>query len=165
MAIGDWLGRRALLSPGKTALRDLTDGGRTITYREWDRAANRAANLLRERCGVGRGDRVAVLAHNCAAYLDLWFACGKLGAVLQTLNWRLAEPELAALVADAAPRALAFGPEFAAQAAALRAAAPEARLVALGDARTSQAIWRSPSATRCPTRRRRRPPSAGTTRG
>ena len=41
-----------------------------------------------------KGDRVAVLAHNSVEYLDLWFACGKLGAILQTLNWRLTPREL-----------------------------------------------------------------------
>lgn len=130
MYIGDWLGRRAQLSPAKTALID-TIGGRAISYRAWNRAAGRAANLLRERCGVCKGDRVAILAQNCVEYLDLWFACGKLGAVLQTLNWRLTPRELAALVADAAPRALVYGPDFAAHAAAIRAATPVEHAVAL----------------------------------
>ncbi|MEN9934828.1 MAG: acyl-CoA synthetase [Chloroflexota bacterium] len=135
MLIGDWLGRRARLSPSRTALIDETDGGRAISYRAWDVAANRTAHLLRERLGVSRGDRVAVLAHNCVPYLDLWFACGKLGAVLQTLNWRLTAHELAALVADATPAALVYGPAFAAQVAALReAGAPVGRYLALDEA-------------------------------
>ena len=44
---------------------------------------------------MGKGDRVAILAHNCVEFLDVWFACGKLGAILQALNWRLTAGELA----------------------------------------------------------------------
>jgi hypothetical protein len=58
MYIGDWLARRAMLSPSKIALIDATDGGRPITYREWNRAANRTAHFLRAQLGVGKGDRV-----------------------------------------------------------------------------------------------------------
>ena len=120
MHIGDWLSRREQLTPNKVALVDMIDGGRPITYREWNRAANRTANFLRERFGVKKGDRVAVLATNCVEYLNLWFACGKLGAILQTLNWRLTVGELAGLVADATPTVLFYGPDFAAQAESLQ---------------------------------------------
>jgi len=52
---------------------------------------------------------VAILASNCVEYLDLWFACGKLGAILQTLNWRLAPAELDALT-TAGFTAVGLGP-------------------------------------------------------
>jgi fatty-acyl-CoA synthase len=126
MFLGDWLGRRAQLSPDATALYDMAHGLRPISYREWDATATATAALLR-RMGVGRGDRVAVLAHNAVAYLDLWFACGKLGAIMQPLNWRLARAELAALLADATPCLLAYGPDFADTARELRGAAPSVR--------------------------------------
>src|SRR5208282_6946389 len=61
--LGDWLGRRALLTPVKVALIDATRGNRPITYRQWNQAANRSAQLLRT-LGAGKGDRVAILAHN-----------------------------------------------------------------------------------------------------
>jgi fatty-acyl-CoA synthase len=137
MTIGDWLGRRAALSPHKLALVDTLNGGRRITYAEWNGAANRTAHLLR-RLGVQKGDRVAVLAMNCVEYLDLWFACGKLGAILQTLNWRLTPGELAGLLADGQPRVLVHGPEFADKLEALpirRGLAVES-FVSLGDPAT-----------------------------
>ncbi len=111
MFLGDWLGRRAWLTPDKLALVDATSGNRPITYRQWNLAANRSAQLLKT-LGVGKGDRVAILAHNCVEYLDIWFACGKLGAVLQTLNWRLTAHELVELIRDAEPKVLVHGPEF-----------------------------------------------------
>ena len=70
-----------------------------ITYREWNAPANRTAHWL-HALGIGEGDLVAVLAQNCVEYLDLWFACGKLGAIMQTLNWPLTAHELCGLLTD-----------------------------------------------------------------
>ncbi|MBI4788538.1 MAG: long-chain fatty acid--CoA ligase [Chloroflexi bacterium] len=120
MFIGDWLARREMLTPNKVALVDTLHDNRKITYREWNHAANRTAHYLRDGLGVKQGDRVAVLAMNCVEYLDVWFACGKLGAILQTLNWRLTPAELAGLLADATPTVLIYGPDFAATVDTLR---------------------------------------------
>jgi len=120
MYIGDWLARREQLTPHKIALIDAMHGGRPITYRDWNRAANRTARLLREGFGVRKGDRMAVLAMNRVEYLDIWFACGKLGAILQNLNWRLTPYELGALIDDAAPVVLVYDATFADQVVALR---------------------------------------------
>jgi fatty-acyl-CoA synthase len=139
----DWLGRRALLTPEKVALIDAIRGGRRITYRMWNLAANRTAQFLRG-LDVARGDRVAVLAHNGVEYLDVWFACGKLGAILQTLNWRLTPPELGGLIADALPRVLVYGPEFSERVRSIRAAGGDGlRCVALDPAARAAAADRS----------------------
>jgi fatty-acyl-CoA synthase len=112
-SVGDWLYRRTALSPDALALIDATTPEhRRITYREWNASANRVANFL-AGLGVKKGDRVAVLAKNSVAYLDIWFALGKLGAILQNLNWRLSGAELAILTADAAPTVLIYEDEFA----------------------------------------------------
>lgn len=126
MYLGDWLGRRARLTPDRIALYDAQCAMRPITYAEWDAAATRTAALLR-RLGLARGERVAVLAYNTVSFLDLWFACGKLGAIMQPLNWRLTADELAALTADATPSLFVYGPDFATTARALRTAAPSVR--------------------------------------
>ncbi|MEO8288067.1 MAG: long-chain fatty acid--CoA ligase [Chloroflexota bacterium] len=112
-----------MLTPHKVALVDAERGNRPVTYREWNRAANRTANRLRS-LGVGRGDLVAVLSMNCVEYLDIWFACGKLGAIMQTLNWRLTATELSALLGDAVPHVLIYGSNFNAQVNAIRGAVP-----------------------------------------
>jgi fatty-acyl-CoA synthase len=95
-----------------------------MRYGEWNALANRTAHFLRDSLGVTRGERVAALAHNCTELLDLLFACAKLGAIFQPLNWRLSVAELAALVADAAPRVLVYGPELRGAAQALRQLTP-----------------------------------------
>src|SRR3990172_11982993 len=120
MTIGDWLSRREMLTPDKVALVDVQRDNREITYREWNRAANRTAHLLHERLGIAKGERVAVLATNSVDYLSIWFALGKLGAILQNLNWRLTVSELTALLLDAAPKALIYSGEFCAQVNELR---------------------------------------------
>ncbi len=108
--VPDFLDKRARLSPQRIALHDATTG-RELTYAAWNAAANRTANFLRG-LGIGRGDRVAVYATNGPEYLDVWMACGKLGAILQNVNWRLNVHELQALIQDAAPRVLAYSEEF-----------------------------------------------------
>ncbi len=146
MLVPDWLARRERLSPDKTALIDTLSGNRAISYRAWNEDANRTANLLRERAGVGRGDRVAVLAHNSVVYLDLLFACAKLGALFVPLNTRLGLHELGAIVADTSPRVLAYGLEFAEHARALLAGRTSIeRLIALepaADAREGEILLR-----------------------
>ncbi|WP_455423721.1 acyl-CoA synthetase [Chloracidobacterium validum] len=134
----DWLARRAQLSPNRTALRDARDGYAPVTYGAWFRRVNQTAHFLQQRLGVRPGDRVAVLARNCPAYLDIWFALGQLGGILQNLNWRLSPRELATLVDDAAPVALVTDTEHAGVAAEL-ARSRSLRLVSL-DGDTTPAL-------------------------
>ncbi len=118
--IGDWLGRRARLSPRAPAIVDLAGGApRVLDFEALDRETNGVAAWLRAR-GVGVGDRVAILAKNRLEYLQLWFACGKLGAVLAALNWRLTAAELGPLLAAAKPRVFLWDREFSAVVEALR---------------------------------------------
>ncbi|NDJ87474.1 MAG: long-chain fatty acid--CoA ligase [Chloroflexi bacterium] len=108
--VTDWLDKRANITPNRIALHDhLTN--RDITYAAWNATANQTANFLRE-LGVAKGDRVAVYATNGLAYLDTWMACGKLGAILQNVNWRLTAHELQQLLIDAAPVVLVYSEEF-----------------------------------------------------
>ncbi|MGB8646229.1 MAG: long-chain fatty acid--CoA ligase [Anaerolineae bacterium] len=134
MYVNNWLTRREMLTPDKVALIDATHGNRRITFREWNRAVNRTANFLRDGLRVQKGDRIAVLARNSVEYLDLWFACGKLGAIIQLLNWRLTAHELTGLLADATPKVFVYSREFIKQTDALRSNAPSVQhWVALDD--------------------------------
>jgi fatty-acyl-CoA synthase len=134
MRIPDWLARRESLSPDKTALVDMLRGGQAVTYRAWNRAANRTARFLLSVAAIQRGQRVAVLAKNCTEYLDLLFACAKTGAILETLNWRLTPVELAGILAEGEPSVLVYGPGFEATIAALEGGLASVRaFVALGE--------------------------------
>lgn len=139
MIVGDWLGRREQLTPNKVALIDTLNHHRPITYRKWSRTVNRTARFLSDQLGVRKGDRVAILAHNCVEYLDLWFALGRIGGILQALNWRLTPHELERMLVEAEPVVFVYGEESIPQLNALRPAVPSIRhWVALG----RKAGWR-----------------------
>jgi fatty-acyl-CoA synthase len=91
-----------------------------LSYGQMNARANRLANWLADEAGVGFGDRVAILARDGVEHLDLFFACGKLGAIHTALNWRLHWRELAHIVADTQPRALVYSDDFAQAAASVR---------------------------------------------
>jgi acyl-CoA synthetase (AMP-forming)/AMP-acid ligase II len=73
--------------------------GRIFTYREFDRAVNRAANLLLT-LGVRKGDRVSLFLTNSAEYLIFYFACFKLGAWAGPINALLKSEEVEFVIAD-----------------------------------------------------------------
>jgi O-succinylbenzoic acid--CoA ligase len=83
----------------------LTFAGRLWTYVDMDTEVGRWVAALRAR-GVGAGDWVGVLSTNHAALAHLFFALGRVGAVLAPFNARLTPAELRPLVEDVAPRLL-----------------------------------------------------------
>ncbi|QKG25663.1 acyl-CoA synthetase [Actinomadura verrucosospora] len=72
----------------------MVSGDLRVTYAEFDAAVNRAANALAER-GLRKGDRLALLSHNCFQYAVLAFATAKLGVVLVPVNFMLNADEIA----------------------------------------------------------------------
>jgi fatty-acyl-CoA synthase len=115
----DWIKRHAERTPDKLALVD-AHTGRQFSYAQFNRRANQFASFLQDTLGIQQGDRVSILAQNSTDYFEVLFGCGKLGAILNTLNWRLAVPELEFILQDAVPRVLLYEPEFAAAVDALR---------------------------------------------
>jgi fatty-acyl-CoA synthase len=111
MYFGDWLSRWATYTPEKVAVVD-AQSDRRLTYREFNWRADQLAGALRQHHGVGKGDRVAVLAHNCVETLELFFAVSKLGAIMVPVNFRLSAPEVQYILGDCAPKVLFYGPEF-----------------------------------------------------
>lgn len=113
MYIGDYIGRRALYSPDELAV---VDAGKTprraFTYREMNDRANRLANWLRDGAGIEKGQRIAILAYDGVEYLDMFFACGKLGAIAVGLNYRLHWREVVTLVKKAKPSVVIFSDDF-----------------------------------------------------
>jgi fatty-acyl-CoA synthase len=107
IGIGEWLDRRAELSPERIGLVDVATGQR-LTYRALATRARALAALLAGHFDVRAGDRVAILAANCPEYLDLLFATARLGAILVPLNWRLTEPELTTILDDCEPALLLY---------------------------------------------------------
>src|SRR5436190_3445547 len=113
----DWIAHHAGRRPKHLAINDLQTN-RTFTYAELHRRTDQLTGWLAAR-GIGKGDRVALLALNCAEYFELQFACGRLGAIMLPLNSRLTVPELEYILGDAAPRLLIHDKSFVQQAQAL----------------------------------------------
>jgi fatty-acyl-CoA synthase len=133
MLHGDVLGERARLTPDKTALVFVPTGQR-FTYRELDDRAAACARSWIAGLGLGKGDRVGILANNRVELLDAFFAAGKSGIILVPLGTRLTAHELAYIVGDSGMRALAYGGEFAATIRELRALVAVEEWVALDEA-------------------------------
>jgi long-chain acyl-CoA synthetase len=85
--------------------------GRSTTFGELDRRARQVANGLL-RATSGPTARVALLDTNADSFFELFFGCAKANHVLVPINWRLAPPEIAAIVNDAAAEVLFVGAEF-----------------------------------------------------
>jgi fatty-acyl-CoA synthase len=138
---GDVLGERARLTPDRTALV-LDETGERISYAELDRRAAAAASALRAELALDKGDRYAVLSGNRVEVVEAFFAAGKCGAIFVPLSTRATAHELARILADAAPRAILYGPEERETIEALRRETNVATFVALGDkARQTDPSW------------------------
>ena len=106
----DWSAYHANVRPNKIAIRDLSIK-KELTYSELDIRSNKLAEWLQKN-GVGKGDRVAILSHNCAEFFELEFACAKIGAIELPLNWRLTKPELEYILNDSTPTVLIYDSAF-----------------------------------------------------
>ncbi|MEO6571067.1 MAG: AMP-binding protein, partial [Ilumatobacteraceae bacterium] len=107
----DWIRHHARNRPAKEAVRDLgTD--RRFDYLALDRRIDAMAAHF-SSLGVGRGDRVAVLAHNGVEFFDIQFACVRTGAICVLLNWRLTVSELEYILGDSSPDLLVHDVSFA----------------------------------------------------
>jgi acyl-CoA synthetase (AMP-forming)/AMP-acid ligase II len=108
MNLGDLTIRNLRLRPAAPAV---IFEGRTITHAEFAARAFRLANAL-TALGIRRGDRVAVLAQNCPEYMEA-YAAGELGGwTTVTINFRLAAPEIAYVLADSQPKCVIAEAQF-----------------------------------------------------
>lgn len=114
--LGSWPVRRARKTPHRTAL---VHQDRTVSYAELYERTTRLAHALRT-AGIRRGDRIAYLGANHPSFLETMFASGMLGAVFVPLNTRLAAPEIAFQLGDAAAKALIHAPSHAGMVEGLR---------------------------------------------
>ena len=127
MDLSHWIERHARFASDAVAIRF---EGQEIRYAVFASRIRSAAGVLAD-LGVKRGDAIAYLGLNHPAVLVLLFACARLGAMLVPLNWRLAPPEHARVLADCPPRVLFVEPAFAAHARAIEGAIPATDLSAL----------------------------------
>ncbi len=135
MTIIDFLERNARLYPSDTALVEINPSEerdnavtwrdfsliesanadmpyrRELSWKDFDRRANRFANLLLSR-GLPRGTKVAILMMNCLEWLPVYFGILKAGCVAVPMNFRYSAEEIKYCLDLADVEVLVFGPEF-----------------------------------------------------
>src|SRR6184192_2765971 len=103
--------------------------------RTWAQTAERITRIAGglARLGVGKGDRVAIIALNSDRYFETLFAVPALGAIIVPLNTRLAPPEIAFMLQDSGAKLLLLDDAFATLPGQLAGLATVPDLVYLGD--------------------------------
>jgi fatty-acyl-CoA synthase len=84
---------------------------RLTTYRQLDERASRVAQGL-IKLGQKRGSRVGYLGKNIDRYFEVLFGAFKSRTVVVGVNWRLAPPEIAYVLNDAACETVFVGRDF-----------------------------------------------------
>ena len=107
----DWLDYHGRYDADLVAAVDV-DTGRRFTYREFNDRLRRLANGLKQRYGLTKGDRVALIAQNCTGVFECLFGCWEAGAALMPLNWRFSAAEIAMLLDHGEPRLVIYDEEF-----------------------------------------------------
>ena len=82
-----------------------------MSWRDFDRRANRFANLLLSR-GLEKGTKVGILLMNCLEWLPLYFGILKAGCIAVPMNFRYSSDEIQYCLELADVEVLVFGPEF-----------------------------------------------------
>ena len=84
---------------------------RELSWKDFDRRANRFANLLLSR-GLKKGTKVAILLMNCLEWLPIYFGILKAGCIAVPMNFRYSSDEIKYCLELADVEVLIFGPEF-----------------------------------------------------
>ncbi len=81
--------------------------GKRWTYRDWNLEINKLANAFLN-AGVEKGDRVSTYLFNTSEMITTLFACAKIGAVFNPINFRLKAEELSFILQDATPKIVIY---------------------------------------------------------
>jgi fatty-acyl-CoA synthase len=119
MNVGEWVTKRTLSYPERLFLKE--EDGREFNNRTFNERVNRMAHALAD-LGIVKGERVAALMLNSSEFLEIFFACGKTGAIMVPVNFRLAVPELIYILKDSAPHALVYSSDFSEKVQAIKTA-------------------------------------------
>ena len=89
----------------------IVDDDRRVSYGELDDTVNRIAGNL-ARHGIGRGDRVAIVLGNQSAFIEVSFACARLGAIQVPINIRQRKPEIEYVLGHSGAVAIVYEAEL-----------------------------------------------------
>ena len=107
-SVGGLFRQRAAINPDSVAL---VEGNSQLSYAALNARVNRAAHMLLEQ-GLKHGDRLALLARNCSAYIEIELAAAKIGVIVAAINWRLADVELQHCIGLVTPKLLIVATDY-----------------------------------------------------
>jgi len=96
MNVGSIFSRHARYRPQCPAV---VFGEQRLTYQVFNTSINQLANAMLAM-GVLKGDKIATLLPNCVEQLEIYWACGKIGAVTVPLSILLREKAISGLLQD-----------------------------------------------------------------
>ncbi|MFZ5646002.1 MAG: class I adenylate-forming enzyme family protein [Bacillota bacterium] len=100
MTVSKWMHMGTVLKMNANNYPDklgCQDKCRSFTFKEWNERSCRLASAL-ARLGVGRGDRVAVIAYNRVEWMEIYAACAKGGQIAVPVMFRLTPAEFQYIV-------------------------------------------------------------------
>jgi fatty-acyl-CoA synthase len=118
-SLGDLPRRTARRYPDKMGI---IDGTTRLTFAEFDAVVDRASAAMAE-AGLAKGDRLALLSHNCWQFAVLTFATARIGVVLVPINFMLGGEEIAFILDQSGAKAFVVEDALAATADRALAAA------------------------------------------
>ena len=101
--------RRQANDQGDAAV--FTFENKRVTFSDLDKKSNQTARAL-NALGIKKGDRVGVLSKNSPIYFEIIAAAAKMGAVVTSVNWRLAADEIRYVLDDSGSKLIFVGAEF-----------------------------------------------------
>jgi len=101
---------------------------RELSWKDFDRRANRFANLLLSR-GLKKGTKVAILLMNCLEWLPIYFGILKAGCIAVPMNFRYSSDEIKYCLELADVEVLVFGPEFVSRMDVIAKDIPQVRMM------------------------------------
>lgn len=118
MNLGEWTFKRALTYPQRCFLKE---EDKQYDNHQFNQQVNKMAHALID-LDIKKGERVATLMVNSSEFLEIFFACAKIGAIIVPVNFNLAMPELEYIIDDSAPRVLIYSSNFVEKVEQLKAA-------------------------------------------
>jgi fatty-acyl-CoA synthase len=137
LTLADAVAAHARLTPTRLAVRD---SQRSLTYAQLGARTNRLANALLA-LGLQPGDRVALLAYNCAEWIEIYAGLAAAGLVAVPINFRLTPPEIAYIVEHSEARAVIAQDELTDRFDTIRAGLPVTPGAYVAFGRTRPAGW------------------------
>jgi len=106
--IGEVLRVNAKKFPNKRALKDAR---RELTFSQYNERSCKLANGLL-KLGLGKGDRLCILSHNCLEFMELYAATAKTGIVAVPINWRISPEDMEYIINNSDAKAIVVGEKF-----------------------------------------------------